>query len=34
MPEEQDRLLSCRDIPEEDRDLAAFALWTGVRESE
>ncbi len=34
MPEEQDRLLSCQDIPEEDRDLAAFALWTGVRESE
>src|SRR5262249_14980061 len=34
MPEEQNALLSCEAIPEEDRDLAAFAMWTGVRESE
>nr|AYM54313.1 hypothetical protein [Sorangium cellulosum] len=34
MPEEQERLLSCQRIPEEDRDLIAFALWTGVRVSE
>jgi len=34
MPEEQEALLSCPAIPEEERDLISFALWTGVRESE
>jgi integrase len=34
LPEEQDRLLGCEAIPEDDRDLYGFAIGEGMRESE